>query len=80
MPHTKTLTKRQRTTPETAHEEGAWYDLIPYSYGILEPGEWFWLTHRYLPPEVESDAGRTDDKSPTPATHPTIRITFHARK
>lgn len=71
---------QQQVTQEKHREEHAWYELIPYGYGILEPGEWFWLTHRYPPSEEEADSGHTDDMALDRISQPTIRITFRARK
>jgi len=33
------------------------YDIIPYSYSILEPGEWYWFTYQY-PPQKRKIAAR----------------------
>lgn len=66
-------TLKKRALPKK--EEQDLYDLVPYGYGVLEPGEWFWLTHRF-PPRGE----RPSDQPKQTDSEPRIRITFRARE
>lgn len=78
MPITKKSS--QQNYDMKGETEREWYELIPYGYGILEPGEWFWLTHRYPDSKEESKPTRTSTEADTASQRPQIRITFRARK
>lgn len=55
------------------------YDIIPYSYGILEPGEWYWFTYQYPPQKEKSQRESVPDQDETGRIGPAIRVTFRAR-
>lgn len=82
---TKVTNKAIPTTEDTDEEEVDWMEMVPYGYGILEPGEWFWFAHRGPGLERERELNQEDTTTPAPtvdqsAVQPEIRINFRARK
>lgn len=57
-----------------------WYEMIPYGYGIVDPGEWFWLAYRYPPSQEEPQTPQPNLHSKKAVTKPPIRINFYARR
>lgn len=67
----------KRSFPE---EKNEWYEMIPYGYGIVDPGEWFWLAYRYPSPREEPEPLSSASHTTEAVVQPSIRINFYPRR